>query len=154
MKELITVHTAQEYEAAARLFAEYAAAIEIDLGFQHFDDELNKLQQMYTMPTGGIFLYRHGDTYVACVAVRSISSEVAELKRMFVRPQYQGQGIGRLLLEKSLELARHCGYKKIQLDTLNHMRPAINLYTAYGFYEIPAYYHNPISTALYFEKLL
>jgi putative acetyltransferase len=154
MKEFITANTGKEYAAAALLFSEYAAAININLDFQHFDDELKTLQQMYAAPEGGIILCRHKEAYIACVAVRKIKEEVAELKRMFVQPQYQGKGIGKMLLEKSLALARQCGYKKIRLDTLNYMQPAIKLYKANGFYEIPAYYHNPIATAVYFEKEL
>lgn len=154
MTAFITANSTGEYAAAASLFSEYAAAININLDFQHFEEELKTLRQMYAPPAGGIILCSTGETYIACVAVRKISSGAAELKRMFVQPQYQGRGIGRLLLEKSLELARQCGYKKIQLDTLNYMHPAINLYKAFGFYEIPAYYHNPIATAVYFEKEL
>lgn len=154
MKEFITANTAGEFAAAAMLFSEYAAAININLDFQHFEEELKTLQQMYAAPQGGIILCREAAAYIACVAVRKINDEVAELKRMFVQPQYQGRGIGKTLLENSLALARQCGYKKIRLDTLNYMHPAIELYKVYGFYEIPAYYHNPIATAVYFEKIL
>jgi putative acetyltransferase len=154
MKEFITAHTEKEYAAAAMLFNEYAATININLDFQHFYDELKMLQQMYAAPEGGIILCREAAAYIACVAVRKISVEIAELKRMFVQPQYQGMGIGKILLQKSLALARQCGYKKIRLDTLNYMQPAIELYKAHGFYEIAAYYHNPIATAVYFEKIL
>jgi putative acetyltransferase len=154
MKEFITADTKKEYKAAAILFSEYAAAIDINLDFQHFDDELKMLRQMYAAPEGGIILCREEEAYIACVAVRKISGDIAELKRMFVQPQYQGRGIGKILLEKSLALARQCGYKKIRLDTLNYMHPAIELYKTHGFYEIPAYYHNPIATAVYFEKEL
>jgi putative acetyltransferase len=154
MKEFITANTGKEYAAAAILFSEYAAAINISLDFQHFENELKTLRQMYAPPVGGIILCREEETHIACVAVRKINEEVAELKRMFVQPQHQGKGIGKILLEKSLALARQCGYSKIRLDTLNYMHPAIELYKANGFYEIPAYYHNPIPTAVYFEKLL
>jgi putative acetyltransferase len=152
--EYITVNTKEEYAAAATLFSQYAAAININLDFQHFEDELKTLQQMYAAPAGGIILCRTAEAYIACVAVRKTDADTAELKRMFVQPQYQGRGLGKILLQKSLALARQCGYKKIQLDTLNYMHPAIELYKAHGFYEIPAYYHNPIATAIYFEKIL
>lgn len=154
MTAFITAHTEQEYTAAAKLFSEYAASLPIKLDFQHFEDELTALQQMYAAPEGGIILYREAAVFRACVAVRKINAATAELKRMFVQPQFQGRGIGKKLLEQSLELARGLGYKKIQLDTLSDMRPAVELYKTYGFYEIPAYYHNPIPSAVYFEKEL
>ena len=73
---------------------------------------------------------------------------------MYVRPELQHKGIGTLLLQSALRFAKEAGYKKIQLDTLNTMLPAINLYKKNGFYEIPAYYFNPEPTAVYFEKTL
>jgi putative acetyltransferase len=154
MTAYITAHTREEYAAAAELFREYAAAINVNLDFQHFDEELEALQQMYGAPHGGIILCRQDEHFIACVAVRKITEDTAELKRMYVQPAHQGKGIGKLLLQKVLDMARQCGYKKIRLDTLNYMHPAIALYRHNGFYEIPAYYHNPIPTAVYFEKML
>jgi ribosomal protein S18 acetylase RimI-like enzyme len=86
------------------------------------------------------------------VAIRKISLDIAELKRMYVQPVAQHKGIGQLLLQEAILLAEKCNYKCIRLDTLNHMQPAINLYAKNGFYQIPAYYHNPIDSAVYFEK--
>jgi ribosomal protein S18 acetylase RimI-like enzyme len=73
---------------------------------------------------------------------------------MYVQPAHQHKGIGKILLEKSIALAQNCHYKFVRLDTLNYMTPAINLYKKYGFYEIAPYYHNPVATAVYFEKKL
>jgi ribosomal protein S18 acetylase RimI-like enzyme len=109
---------------------------------------------MYGLPNGGIILCEIDDQFVACVAVRRIDDSRAELKRMYVQPDQQQKGIGSALLDHALLLARECGYKKIQLDTLSTMTPAMKLYLKNGFVEIPPYYHNPIETAVYFEKLL
>ena len=154
MPEYILVQNDAEYKAAAVLFKEYALWLGIDLGFQHFDEELENLKAMYKAADGGIILCKEQDSYIACVALRRNAADIAELKRMFVQPVHQHKGIGKLLLEKSIALAVSCKYKFIRLDTLNHMTPAINLYKKYGVYEIPAYYHNPVSTAVYFEKKL
>ena len=70
---------------------------------------------------------------------------------MFVKPAFQLQGIGKILLEKVIELAKAAHYSCIRLDTLSYMIPAINLYKQYSFYEIPAYYHNSSATAGYME---
>lgn len=148
------IDTIQEYEAADRLFREYAASLEIDLGFQNFDKELEQLQQMYGPANGGIILCSQKGDFIACAGVRKIDPATAELKRMYVQPGHQGKHIGRNLLEKSLALAKGLSYKKMRLDTLNSMIPAIHLYKKYGFYEIPAYYYNPEPTVLYFEKEL
>jgi ribosomal protein S18 acetylase RimI-like enzyme len=154
MREYIFVNTAEEYATAAQLFAEYASWLAIDLGFQHFDEELQNLQTMYNAVDGGIILCKEENRFVGSVAIRKINNEIAELKRMYVQPQQQKKGIGQQLLEEAITLAQSHQYKYIRLDTLNYMQSAINLYRKNGFYEIPAYYHNPISTAVYFEKRL
>jgi GNAT superfamily N-acetyltransferase len=107
---------------------------------------------MYGEPGGGIILCKTNDEYVGCVGIRRINSDTAELKRMFIKPAWQKQGIGKTLLVKAVELARELNYTTIRLDTLNYMKPAIKLYKGCGFYEIPAYYHNPNATAVYLEK--
>jgi len=154
MVNYIIAQTKEEYAMAAVLFKEYADWLDIDLGFQHFNEELLQLIEMYGAPHGGIILCKKENKFIACVAVRKFEKDIAELKRMFVQPAYQGLGIGKKLLENAIDLAIKCGYKFIRLDTLNYMTAAINLYKKYGFYEIAAYYHNPVSTAVYFEKKL
>jgi putative acetyltransferase len=154
MPEYLFVQKDAEYKAAALLFKEYAAWLGIDLGFQHFDEELENLKAMYNAANGGIILCKENNDYIGCVAIRRSAVNIAELKRMYVQPAQQHKGIGKILLEKAIVLAKECGYEFIRLDTLNHMTAAVNLYKKYEFYEIPAYYHNPIDTAVYFEKKL
>jgi len=57
-------------------------------------------------------------------------------------------------MDVSLTFAKQAGYQTVRLDTLCTMIPAMTLYRKNGFMEIPAYYHNPIETAVYFEKIL
>ena len=154
MRDYIIVQKEEEYKAASILFKEYAAWLNIDLGFQQFEKELETLKTMYKAADGGIILCKEADSFIACVAIRRSTANTAELKRMYVQPRHQHKGIGKTLLEKSITLAITCKYEFIRLDTLNHMLPAINLYKKHGFYEIAPYYHNPISTAVYFEKKL
>ncbi|CAN5441285.1 GNAT family N-acetyltransferase [soil metagenome] len=154
MIQYMDAGTATEYSEAKLLFEAYAQSININLGFQKFDEELNSLDQMYCLPFGGIILVKDDNEYIGCVGIRKITLEIGELKRMYVKPLYQKKGIGKVLLQKALMLAKDCNYQKLQLDTLNYMIPAINLYKQNGFYEIPAYYFNPIPTVVYFEKLL
>jgi len=146
------VKTEEDFRAAALLFREYAASIGIDLGFQGFEKELALLSNMYAYPEGGIILCRDEENDIGCVAIRKQEGEIAELKRMYLKPRFQGMGFGRELMEQAIGLAKELGYRKIRLDTLDTMRPAIHLYKSYGFREIPPYYHNPIQNAVYFEK--
>jgi carbonic anhydrase len=151
MINYLRAYTDEEYKNAALLFKEYAAWLNIDLSFQHFDDELIDIRTMYGLPDGGIILCKYGNEFIACVGIRKIDSQTAELKRMFIKQVWQKQGIGKALLEKAVELAKTLNYTGIRLDTLSYMTAAIKLYKKHGFYEITAYYHNPNKTAVYFE---
>ena len=154
MPNVITVHTDEEYAAAAILFKEYAAWLNIDLCFQQFDEELLHLNDMYGEPSGAIFLLQQENEFIGCVAIRKKEHDIAELKRMYIKPAYRKSGGGSLLLSTALNKAIELGYKKIRLDTLATMIPAINLYKKAGFYEIASYYFNPEENAVFFEKQL
>ena len=151
MSSFSLANTANDYAAAQEMFRAYAAAININLDFQHFEEELSNLSKMYSPPQGGIILASDHESVIGCVAIRRINESEGELKRMYVSPEYQNKGFGKILLQKALMLARECNYEKVKLDTLNYMSAAIHLYQQAGFYEIPPYYSNPISTAVYFE---
>ena len=154
MIDYIIAVSDENYQTAAILFKEYAEAINIDLQFQHFAEELINLKKMYGHPDGGIILCKENETPIGCVAIRRIDSNIAELKRMFIQPAFQNKGIGKELMKCAITLAKECGYQKVRLDTLDYMLPAINLYKKFGFYEILPYYFNPITSAVFFEMIL
>jgi putative acetyltransferase len=148
MISYLTATTNQDFNIAAELFKQYAEWLNIDLSFQHFDEELGLLETMYAAPYGGIVLCKLENEFIGCVGIRRIDDDTAELKRMFIQPAYQKRGTGKILLDKAIELAERLSYKTIRLDTLNYMAAAINLYKRRGFYEISAYYYNPNNIAM------
>jgi ribosomal protein S18 acetylase RimI-like enzyme len=154
MTEYVLAKSKKEMDAAKYLFREYTIAINIDLSFQHFEKELANLKMMYALPFGGIILCKKEHDFVGCIAVRKIAEKTGELKRMFVKSGYRNFGIGKVLLEKALELAKECKYERIRLDTLSNMAPVIHLYKQYGFYKIEPYYNNPLDSAIFLEKTL
>lgn len=77
------------------------------------------------------------------------------MKRLYLRPQFRGQGAGRSLAERILEEARKTGYRKIRLDTVEPvMKDAVAMYRKLGFKEVAPYRANPIAGALYMELQL
>jgi ribosomal protein S18 acetylase RimI-like enzyme len=137
--------TDAEFSSARALFSEYAATLDVDLAFQGFASELNALRTMYAAPAGCLLLARGDGAAVGCIAVRRLSSEDCEMKRLYVRPAARGGGIGRRLVMAAIERARSMGYKRMLLDTLPDMSSARALYAALGFREIEPYCHNPIT---------
>ena len=78
-------------------------------------------------------------------------SFLKNMQQAYIKPDYQKQGIGKVLLEERVAFAKSLNYSTIMLKTLNNMVPAIKLYKQYGFFEIPAFYYNPNTTAVYFK---
>ena len=146
------VHSAEDIELARQLFREYAAWLEIDLCFQNFEQELAGLPGDYAPPDGRLlFAYRDG-RLAGCVALRKIGEGVCEMKRLFVRGDFRGQGIGRLLVSAVIREAKKIGYERLRLDTLPpKMSDAIVLYRSFGFREIEPYYDNPVPGAMFME---
>ena len=140
-----------DYEGSRRLFEEYASAIGFDLGFQGFDQEVASLPGEYASARGCILLAESGGALRGCVALRALSAEVCEMKRLYVRPEWRGLGIGRALAMAVVAAARVRGYSRMRLDTVAGMVEARRLYESLGFREIAPYRHNPLEGACFFE---
>ena len=153
--KLVQAETSEQIEQARGLFKEYAAWLELDLCFQSFEKELAELPGAYAPPDGRLLLAFQDDELAGCVALRKLSDGVCEMKRLFLRPEFQGRGLGRQLIDSILNEARAIGSQKMRLDTLpEQMGNAIRLYRAFGFAEIEPYYDNPVPGALFMELLL
>jgi putative acetyltransferase len=151
MVEIIQAGSAAEYAAARMLIEAYARWLGMDLEFQGFTQELATLDKVYGPPRGAMLLAREGMAHIGCVGLRPIDYTIAELKRMFVLPEHQGKGVGRMLMEAFIVKARSLGYRAIRLDTVPRLTVATALYRQYGFVEISAYRYNPHPDALFLE---
>ncbi len=155
MYEIIPASTPEHIETARTLFREYAAAIEVDLCFQNFEQELASLPGKYAPPDGALLLLMSGTEAAGCIALRPLDRGVCEMKRLYLRPSVRGSGQGRRLVDEIISRARTRGYRAMRLDTIpGRMDAAISLYRSLGFREISAYTYNPVPGALYLELTL
>lgn len=139
---------------ARELFLEYAAAIATDLEYQGFTSELAALPAPYVPPQGALLIAQVGMHVAGCVALRPLDATTGEMKRLYVRPVFQGLGLGQRLVEAVIHAARQAGDHELRLDTLPGMASAQALYHRLGFVEIPAYNRTHLAdTRFYALKL-
>jgi ribosomal protein S18 acetylase RimI-like enzyme len=144
----------QDITDIKELFLEYASSLEFNLCFQSFEQEVAGLPGAYAPPTGRLLIARSEAGPAGCIALRSLSTDVCEMKRLYVRPVHRGSGLGRVLAEEIISRAGEIGYERIRLDTLPTMGAAIGLYRSLGFHEIAPYYENPYAGVLFLERSL
>jgi ribosomal protein S18 acetylase RimI-like enzyme len=151
MLRIVPVSSESDRASIRTLFLEYANSIGFDLSFQNFQSELDRLPGDYAPPEGRLLLAWYGTEIVGCVALRKLSDETCEMKRLYVRPGSRGKGIGKALATAVIEDACNQGYKRMRLDTVPSMTQAISLYNTLGFKEIEPYRYNPIQGAKFLE---
>jgi ribosomal protein S18 acetylase RimI-like enzyme len=153
---LISIEPARPDDIAAirGLFRDYERWLGLSLEFQGFAEELATLPGKYAPPDGALLVARIGDTVAGVVAMRPFAPGVCEMKRLYVRADHVGQGIGRALARAIIAIARDTGYATMRLDTMARMTAAVGIYRALGFREIPAYRFNPLDDVMYFELVL
>jgi len=144
--------TAQDIEVVRELFREYEAWLGLSLCFQGFEEELATLPGKYAPPEGRLYLASVGEEPAGCIALRSLGDGICEMKRLYLRENARGLGLGRRLIEQVIADAREIGYRKMRLDTYPpKMGKAVSLYGAHGFHPIDAYYDNPHGDTLFME---
>ncbi len=147
---LVAVRDESDLGEVRGLLREYAASLAFPLDFQDFERELAELPGAYAPPRGALLLARGN----GCVALRPLDDTTCELKRLYVRPQARGVGLGRTLAEAVIAEARRLEYARMRLDTVPGMEVAQGLYEQLGFREITPYTTNPVEGTRFLELQL
>ena len=123
-------------EAAASLLPHLMA----ELATRYPEEERDApVPALIDSPGGAFVIAWLGQQAAGCGALRPMSAEVAEVKRMYVNPAHRGLGIGRAILAKLEALAREYGYTTLRLETGIRQPEAIHLYESVAFQRIPCY---------------
>lgn len=136
---------ASALRACRELFVEYQRELGVSLCFQGFERELDGLPGDYAPPRGALWIATVGPRPAGCVALRDLGGGDAEMKRLYVRPEGRGMGLGRALAEAAVERARALGYRGVKLDTLPWLAAALRMYARMGFVETAPYNDNPLA---------
>ncbi len=152
MLKIKETRTKDEILDALNLVKEYISSLPFKLDFQDVQKELSNFPGEYSPSVHGTLLVAYmNDMPVGVVALRKLSEDICEMKRLYVKREVRGRKIGKYLSIALIERARELGYKKMRLDTLSSMKSAVALYSSLGFYKIPPYRHNPLPDALFME---
>lgn len=103
----------------------------------------------YLPPNGRVFLAEdEAGTLMGCGFVRQVRADAGEMKRLYVRPETRGTGLGRKLVVARIEAARNMGWHTLYADTLKGNTPMLSLYENLGFHPIARYAENANDPAL------
>ncbi len=149
--EIKRAQTDEEIAEVRRLFRAYETSLGVDLAFQGFEQELTSLPGKYAPPNGDLLVGLVKDRILGCVAVRRLALDICEMKRLYVRSEGRGTGMGRRLAQQAIGAARSLGYASMRLDTLDRLTAAMRLYESLGFRRIDPYYDNPLPGVVYWE---
>lgn len=156
--QLITPEAPEDWHEVRLVLRDYAASLDVDLGFQGFEDELAGLPGVYAPPAGLMLLATVDGAVAGSGAFRPLPDadypNACEMKRLFVRPAFRRFGLGRILAQALMDRATEAGYSSMLLDTLDDMEAARGLYESLGFVEVPPFYFNPIPGAHYLKAEL
>jgi putative acetyltransferase len=159
----LTISAAQPAELTAirEMFNEYAswlgsvfAGTGLKLVLAQIAREGRELPGEYQPPQGALLIARGDDRPVGMVALRRLDIDRCEMKRLYVRPEVRGAGLGRRLAERVIAEARRLGYREMVLDTLPAMHEAQRMYVALGFRDIAPYYESPLAGTRYMALTL
>ena len=136
------------------LFQEYWDSFGFTPCFQNFSQELADLPGKYALPGGRLALGWVSGRPAGCAALRPIDGLRCEAKRLYVRPEARGCGLGAALLAWVIEEARAIGYRELLGDTMPVMQQALAMYDRLGFERTGPYAAEATEGAIYLRLKL
>ncbi len=147
MAQIIIADKDRYGPAIRALFLEYliwgSSKIKVEYGVDFFPEVMIE-QDMLTLdkfmpPKGRLLLAYAQDSPLGVACLKELAGKTGEVKRMYVRPEFRGQGLGKALLQRLIDEAVSIGYTHLRLDSARFMTEAHHLYRSMGFTEIEPY---------------
>lgn len=131
-------------EAVLDIWREFVSSPSVSLDYQGYEAEFADLPGKYARPHGRLMVAERDGALDGCVALRMVSAEICEMKRLYVRPRARGLRIGHRLVTRLIEEARDAGYAEMRLDVLAEFEQARALYRSLGFVAADPVSFNPL----------
>ena len=141
----------QQLDALRELLREYESLLRRHHTGPDFEKEIAGLPGEYAPPHGICLLVEEDDQIAGCVVLRRLEEGICEMRRLYVRPEFRGRGIGRMATVALCREARRIGYRKVRLLSMRSMTEAIALYHSLGFREIAPYRSTTAKDPFYME---
>ena len=141
----------EDLDAVRDLILAHVQARATTPGVEHMRADALSLPGRFGPPRGGLWIARVGEAAAGCVALRPLDDTTAEVKRMYVDPEWRGQGVGRALLVTLIAAARARGFRVLRLGTLDDMTTAQALYRSLGFTPIERYRPDELIDTRFYE---
>lgn len=166
MLRILNAETGENLEHVRILWREFADFLKMCLAeysdrpsfkeyFENYEKEIAcLLPGEYSPPKGCLLFAKYQGNPAGCVGLRDLSDGICEMRRLFVRPQYRGLGVGKALSEAVIENGRDIGYTSMRLNTNCKMTEAIRPYRSLGFEEITPYEHFDVEGMAFMELKL
>lgn len=138
----------------ASIWREFIANSPVNLDYQGNAADFVDLPGKYAGPKGCILLAERAGVIEGCVALRKVSDDICEMKRLYVRPGARGRRIGHSLVRRLIAEARDIGYRDMRLDVQEKSVAARSLYAAFGFAPAAPVSFNPVPGASFLGLLL
>lgn len=133
--------------AVLDIWREFIANSPVNLDYQGNDAEFVNLPGKYAVPKGCVLLADRDGEIEGCIALREVSADICEMKRLYVRPSARGRQVGHKLVERLIEEARLAGYCEMRLDVQEKSVSARKLYETLGFIDAEPISFNPVPGA-------
>lgn len=132
-------------DVVKELFVEYVRSLGVAAHMKEFDG----IEDKYKGEGEGLLIAFVDDKPAGCVAIRRINAKRAEMKRLYVKPEYRRTGLGMSLAKIVVDEAKGMGYQELALDTLPSMESAVQLYHALGFKRIDGNHKQPVRNVIH-----
>ena len=133
-------------------FEQYAAMQWLIDYYKDFEKEIEALPGTYDAPKGCILLVEYNNQAIGCVALEEHGDGICEMKRLYIKPEFQRRGIATILCRSLFDKAIVMGYTHLRLGTA--IQNAKYLYKSLGFTEIEPFDHVPVDGVVFLELKL